>query len=177
MNIDDSTLLIGHVGRFSKEKNHRFDLEVLSLLKKKTDSVKLLLIGEGEQEAELRREAVEKGLQKNVIFQGVVTNVHDYLQAMDVFILPSLLEGLPVVGVEAQAAGLPVVTSEEVTQEMKLTDSVYYLPLNEPARWAEMILSFRGRRFPQNDRILEERGYSIRNTAALVRNLYFSSRY
>ena len=177
MNIDDSTLLIGHVGRFSKEKNHRFDLEVLSLLKKKTDSVKLLLIGEGEQEAELRREAAERGLQQNVIFQGVVTNVHDYLQAMDVFILPSLLEGLPVVGVEAQAAGLPVVTSEEVTQEMKLTDSVYYLPLNEPARWAEMILSFRGRRFPQNDRILEERGYSIRNTAALVRNLYFSSRY
>lgn len=173
MDIDDSTLLIGHVGRFAKEKNHRFDLELLSLLKKKTDSVKLLLIGEGEQEAELRREAAERGLQQNVIFQGVVTNVQDYLQAMDVFILPSLLEGLPVVGVEAQAAGLPVVTSEEVTREMKLTESVYYLPLNEPARWAEQILSLRGRRFQENGCILEQKGYSIQNTASLVRGLYF----
>lgn len=174
LNIDEDILLIGHVGRFAKEKNHRFDLEVLSLLKKKTDSVKLLLIGEGEREEELRQETAEKSLQDDVIFQGVVTNVQDYLQAMDVFMLPSLLEGLPVVGVEAQAAGLPVVTSEEVTREMKLTDSVYYLSLNEPGRWADQILSLRGRRFHENDRILEQKGYSIQNTASLVRKLYFS---
>jgi glycosyltransferase involved in cell wall biosynthesis len=173
LDIDDSTLLVGHVGRFSKEKNHDFDLEVLSLLREKTDAVKLLLIGEGEREAVLREQTAAKGLEKNVIFQGVVTNVHDYLQAMDVFILPSLLEGLPIVGIEAQASGLPVLTSEQVTREMKQTDSVFYLPLNKPERWAEKILSLRNQRFLDNDRVLESKGYSIQNTAALVRKLYF----
>ena len=147
--------------------------------KKKAEAMSKVKLAQGKiSEEEYQTEMLELEAQYQTKLMKVSTKGSaDYLQAMDVFILPSLLEGLPVVGVEAQAAGLPVVTSEEVTQEMKLTDSVYYLPLNEPARWAEMILSFRGRRFPQNDRILEERGYSIRNTAALVRNLYFSSRY
>ena len=174
--VDDSTLLVGHVGRFSKEKNHDFDLEVLSLLREKTDAVKLLLIGEGEREAALREQTAVKGLEKDIIFQGVVTNVHDYLQAMDVFILPSLLEGLPVVGVEAQAAGLPIITSEEVTREMDLTDGVFHLTLADPARWAEQIYALQGRRFPENNNILERKGYSIQNTAALVRKLYFPGR-
>ena len=113
------------------------------------------------------------GLRQDVIFKGVVTNVNDYLQAMDVFLLPSLQEGLPVVGVEAQAAGLPLLTSDEVTREMNLTGRVQYLPLDDPERWVEQIRSLRGQRWPDNDRVLTNRGYDIHHTAALVRELYF----
>ena len=173
LHTDETTLLVGHVGRFTEEKNHGFDLEILSRLKEKEEKARLLLIGEGEGEEALRRKAKELGLQQDVIFQGVVTNVQEYLQAMDVFILPSLSEGLPMVGVEAQAAGLPVVTSEEVTREMNLTGNVCYLPLDDPERWAKQILSVRGKRYQENERILEKKGYGIQNTAALVRRLYF----
>ena len=175
LNIDEDTLLLGHVGRLAEEKNQTFDLAVLSLLKQKGEKVRLLLIGEGDREDELRRRADELSLSRDVIFQGVVTNVHDYLQAMDLFLLPSLREGLPVVGVEAQAAGLPVLTSDEVTREMNLTGRVSYLPLSDPAPWADTILTLRGRRFPEDGRVLAAKGYDIRHTASLVRSLYFPS--
>ena len=109
-----------------------------------------------------------------MIFQGVVMNVEDYLQAMDVFILPSLFEGLAIVGVEAQAAGLPVLASDRVSEDMKLTESVRFLPLGNAEKWAEEILHCQGERHPENTVQIAGKGYSIEETAKQVRNLYFS---
>ena len=175
LSIPEESLLLGHVGRFAEQKNHRFDLEILEELKKKgrTD-IRLLWIGEGELEDELRQMVKEKKLQNEVIFQGVVMNVEDYLQAMDVFLLPSLFEGLPVVGVEAQAAGLPVLVSDRVSRELALTDSVVFLPLEDASCWAEEILRHRGERRPENPERIREKGYDIYHTASEVRALYFS---
>ena len=175
LNISQHTLLLGHVGRFSVEKNHCFDLEILKKLKKKSPvDVCLLWIGEGELEDELRRLAIEKGLQDAVLFQGVVMNVDDYLQAMDVFLLPSLFEGLGIVGVEAQAAGLPVLASDRIPQDLKLTESVHFLPLGDAERWSDEILRHQGERHSGNPVLIREKGYDIRQTAAEVRALYVS---
>ena len=175
MALSDDTLVIGHVGRFSEQKNHRFDLDILEELKKNTrNDIRLLWIGEGELEDELRKLTEKKSLQDSVIFQGVVMNVEDYLQAMDVFILPSLFEGLAIVGVEAQAAGLPVLASDRVSEDMKLTESVRFLPLGNAEKWAEEILHCQGERHPENTVQIAGKGYSIEETAKQVRNLYFS---
>ena len=176
VHISDDTLLVGHVGRFSEQKNHRFDLAVLEELKKRQTDCRLLWIGEGELEQELRDLAARKGLQQDIVFQGVVPNVCDYLQAMDVFILPSLFEGLPIVGVEAQAAGLPLLVSDRVSRELALTDSVTFLPIEDPALWVEEILKHRGDRYPDSPTLLAQNGYSIEETARQVRNLYFLAR-
>ncbi|MBR2853528.1 MAG: glycosyltransferase, partial [Clostridia bacterium] len=175
LNISRHTLLLGHVGRFSEQKNHRFDLEILEELKKKSvTDIRLLWIGEGELEDELRRLAAEKGLQDVVIFQGVVMNVEDFLQAMDVFLLPSLFEGLGIVGVEAQAVGLPVLVSDRIPQDLKLTESVRFLPLGNAELWSDEILRHRGERHSENPVLIREKGYDISQTAAEVRALYVS---
>ena len=174
LELSPSTVLIGHVGRFSEQKNHAFDLAVLQELKARAADVKLLWIGEGELEQALREQIAERNLQDLVLFGGVVSNVQDYLQAMDIFILPSFFEGLPIVGVEAQAAGLPVLASDRVSGELKLTDSVQFLSLDNPSAWADRILQLAGERRPDNSARLEKQGYGIQTTAAAVRDLYFS---
>ena len=174
LGIGENVLLIGHVGRLSIEKNHRFDLEILGELKKRNKrDVRLLWLGEGELEEELRQRIVERGLQKEVFFQGAVADVENYMQAMDITILPSLFEGLGIVGVEAQAAGLQVLASDRVPLELNITGGVQFLPIDQPELWADQILSVRRRRFPEYNRILKEKGYSIQDSAALVRKLYF----
>lgn len=175
LGIGESAILVGHVGRFSEQKNHRFDLEILRELKRLSPGreFQLLWIGEGELEAELRRLTKETGLEESVIFQGVVSNVNDYLQAMDVFIMPSLFEGLGIVGVEAQAAGLPVLASDAIPRALGLTESVRFLPLDSPENWAEQVLKACRERKDENPQAIAAQGYSIRDTAAAVRNLYF----
>lgn len=175
LGIEDPTILVGHVGRFSEQKNHRYDLEVLRELKSLALNMKfkLLWIGGGELETELRQLVKEMDLDDSVIFQGVVSNVNDYLQAMDVFILPSLFEGLGIVGVEAQAAGLPVLASDAVPKALGLTESVRFLPLDSAEQWARQILDKCHERKPENTKALAAQGYSIRDTAAAVRALYF----
>ena len=173
LKLSDETLLLGHVGRFSEQKNHRFDLEIMKELKRKTETdVRLLWIGEGELEQELRRMVEEQELRDAVLFQGVVMNVEDYLQAMDVFLLPSLFEGLGIVGVEAQAAGLPVLASDRIPKDLGLTDSVRFLPLENAKQWADAVLRTRGERQPRNPSIIREKGYDILQTAETVRLLY-----
>lgn len=177
LGLKETVLLIGHVGRLSEEKNHLFDLAILEELKKRSETdVRLLWVGEGDQEKELRQTVRQKGLESEVIFQGAVTDVENYMQAMDVTILPSLFEGLGIVGVEAQAAGLPVLASNRVPEELNLTGGVLFLPIDQPERWADRILSAGRQRFPEYNRILAQKGYSIRDTASQVRKLYFPGR-
>ena len=117
LGVDDDCILLTHIGRFSYQKNQRFLLPVLGEIIRRGKKAKLLLIGSGEEENDVKQACAQSGLDGNVIFTGNVDNVSDYLQAADVFMLPSRYEGLPIVGVEAQAPAPPAEAASEPVSE------------------------------------------------------------
>lgn len=134
-----------------------------------------MLVGVGETMNEIKSLVVSKKLTEDVLFIGGVNNVYDYMQAMDIFAFPSRWEGLGIVGIEAQAVGLPVIASDVIPKEMKLVDSVSFLSLNNPEKWADCIVKtvFHIRR--DSIEIIKEQGYDITNTAEIVRAIYTNS--
>lgn len=168
--IGPEEMLLGNVGRFVEQKNQIRLLEIFAAAEKKLD-VKLILLGDGELREDLRNKAEQLGIIEKVIFAGVVDDVENYLSAMDVFLLPSLYEGLPVVCVEAQAAGLPCLVSSNVTREIKLTDRVYFIENGETAKWCEMLerLAHNG---AAGRRGMELEAYDIRKQAAALEENY-----
>lgn len=139
LNIE-SNILIGHIGRFSYQKNHEFLIDIFNELKVINPSAKLLLIGSGELEDNIKEKVKSLDLEKDIIFYGLSNKCSELMQVMDVFVLPSRFEGLPLVGIEAQASGLKVLVSDKVSKQMKITDNVEYLPLELGSKkWAEKI--------------------------------------
>ena len=135
-------LVVGHVGRFSRSKNHGFLLETFAEIKKQKSDAKLLLLGEGSLENEIREKARALGITDDVVFGGVHLDLRDYYSAMDVFAFPSVQEGLGIVAVEAQACGLYVVKSEVVPDAVCASDLVKTLKLGDGAKkWAHEIVS------------------------------------
>ena len=173
--IGEDTLVIGNVGRFSLPKNQPFTFEVFKSLKNKIENSKLILVGDGELMDEAKERVKELGIEKDVIFVGRVSNVQDYVQAMDVFVFPSLWEGLGLVGVEAQGVGIPVLASTAVPQEMKLTDDVFYLPLDNVEKWVEKIIEVSSLPRKNNIDKIREQGYDINQTAEELRELYLNN--
>jgi len=141
LSIQDK-LVVGHVGRFFYQKNHSFLIEIFEqLLMMKPDSF-MVLVGDGELHEAIRKKCCQKNLLDKVIFTGKVSNVHEYMQAFDVFVFPSHYEGLPGSVVEAQAAGLPCFISDSISGEVVITKYVYSLSLKRRAKvWAECILA------------------------------------
>lgn len=127
----EKDLVIGHVGRFYHEKNHSFLIDVFNLFQKENENAKLLLVGEGPLKQTIENKVKKLGLENKVLFMGSRSDVESILQAIDVFVMPSLFEGFPVVTVEAQASGLPCVFSTEITKETNLTKRVSYVSLND----------------------------------------------
>lgn len=141
LNISDRSLLVGHVGRFSPAKNHTFLLKIFSEIQKIIPDSKLLLVGDGSLRTQIEKQAKLLHIDKQVIFTGIRSDVSELMQAMDVFVFPSVYEGLPVTLIEAQSAGLPCFISDQVSLECKITDLVTQIPLNAPAsQWAKIIL-------------------------------------
>lgn len=140
-NIRDDEIIIGNVGRFTTQKNHKFLIDIFNEYNKIYPNSKLLLVGTGVLEEEIKIKVDQLNLKDKVIFAGFRNDVNNIIQAMDIFLLPSLHEGLPVVGVEAQAAGLPIFASEKVvTEELKIADNVYFISLDKTAKeWADII--------------------------------------
>lgn len=122
--------VIGHVGNFNKQKNHEFIIDVFEKTVSENTNTVLVLIGDGILRKNIEKLVQEKGLKKNVLFLGKKENIQDYYSAMDLFILPSLYEGLPMVGIEAQCSGLPILLSDSITKEAGLTNCKF-LDLNE----------------------------------------------
>lgn len=173
LNINDK-FVVGHVGRFMLQKNHTFLIDIFSKVYKRNPNAVLLLIGEGELEEKIKEKINKLGLASNVIFTGSIPNVNEMYQAMDVFVLPSLYEGLPVVGVEAQASGIRCIFSDTVTREIGITDLAEFIPLQASADvWAERILeSVQGfERKNMREQIVEV-GYSIHTEAEKMQNMY-----
>ncbi len=134
-------LVVGHIGRLTTQKNHKFLLKVFSEIVLLEPNSVLLLVGKGELEESIKNKCSDLGIEDKVRFLGVRSDVPDLLQAMDVIVFPSFYEGLPGVILEAQAAGLPCVISDKITREARITDLVEYLPISISAKeWAEVVL-------------------------------------
>lgn len=165
LKIPQDAFVVGHVGRFTFAKNHRFLVEVFAELKKAKPEAWLLLVGEGELEEKVRSQVNEMGLQSSVVFTGVRQDVNKLYSAMDVLCMPSHYEGMPLVAWEAQANGLPCVLSDRMTTEAVRCENACRLPLTAGHdTWREAILT--GHRFAPG------RIPGIHSCAAQLENYY-----
>ena len=172
--VGESTLVVGHVGRFTAQKNHDLLLDIFAELhRKRSDSI-LVLAGIGELQDASRQKVKTLGLEGAVRFLGFRSDVARLLQGMDVFVMPSLYEGFPVTGVEAQATGLPCVFSDTITREAKILEAVEYLSLDAPlGKWADAILCLAGA--TRRDACYEEltrKGYDVNTMARRLMKIY-----
>ena len=136
-NIPDEALLIGHIGWFIKLKNQQFLVKILERCIQSKENVYLMLIGGGKQVEKIKRMVKDKGLNDRVRFIGNIKDTSDYYSAFDLFCLPSLFEGMPVVTIEAQANGLPTIISDSITREAARNNNCLFLPLDKPEEWIE----------------------------------------
>jgi glycosyltransferase involved in cell wall biosynthesis len=146
LNIPAEVFVIGHVGRFAEQKNHAFLVDILIEVAKREPQTRLLLVGDGSLRPAIEQKVAQADLTDRVVFAGLRADVARLMQGvMDVFMLPSFYEGLPLVGIEAQAAGLPVILSDAITEEVdRVRPLVQRLSLSQPASvWAEVILAVR----------------------------------
>ncbi len=170
--------VIGHVGRFFPQKNHGFLIDIFNEIHKKDKDTVLLLVGGGELDDALKNQIKEKvkklGLEDAVQFLGVREDVDRVVQTFDVFLLPSLFEGLPVTMVEAQAAGLPCVISDKVPIQCDLTGNVWVVPLEEsPEKWADVVLD-KAYNFEKRDTYqqIADAGFDIKSQAKWLEEFY-----
>lgn len=140
----DGDFAVIHVGRLDREKNPKELLEIFRGIRVREPRARLISVGSGPMEREVHQYAGQLGIDESVEFLGRQEDIVPYLQAADVFVLPSLYEGFGIVAVEAQAAGLPCVLSTGVPKDVKITEDVDYLPLQEHERWTETVLKYRG---------------------------------
>ena len=174
LGFSENNYVIGHVGRFAEQKNHTFIIDVFSELHKKSDNYKLLLVGDGELKENILNKVTELGLTNSVVFTGNVSNVQDYMQAMDLFVLPSLFEGLPVTGVEAQACGLSCMFSDTITNELKITENVEFVSLEDKAKWIKTAEKMVKHPKTDNIEIIRSAGYNISETAKKLEEIYLN---
>ena len=171
--LSDSNFVIGHVGRFNYPKNHEFIVSVFNELLKEEPSAKLILVGDGENKSTIEKQISDLGISKSVIMTGIRNDIHDIMQAMDVFLMPSRYEGLPVVSIEAQASGLPCVFSDVVTAGLDITGNCRFISLKLNAKeWAEVILDFKGYTRCDTSRNIEIAGYNSHSEASKLKDYY-----
>lgn len=140
LNLEDK-LVIGHVGRFNKQKNHEFLIDIFYEIQKIKENAVLLLIGNGDLEDKIKLKVEQLHLEDKVRFLGVRSDIYRLMQCFDVFLFPSLFEGLPVTMVESQAAGNLCIISDVIPIECCITDNVRRISLEKSSRaWAEQVV-------------------------------------
>lgn len=155
--------LVGTVGRLSYPKNPFFELEIIKCIFQKDEDAKFLWIGSGDLQKEIEEKAKAYGIYNRIIFLGNTDRVNDYYQAMDCFLLPSKFEGMPMVGIEAQASGLPCFFSGTITRGVGITRLAHFISLDiEPEEWAEKILNEGKVQRKDMQRAVIESGYDIK---------------
>lgn len=171
-NISDKFVL-GHTGRLAEVKNQAFILKLMPGILKQRDNAVLMLIGDGDDRQMLESTAKELGVYDKVIFVGNVTNVQDYLSAMDVFVFPSLYEGLPLSILEVQANGLPCIISDTVPTDVFLTDLIHPLSLKDPGSdWSNKILSVNRQPGKDYSNELKSSGFDLETAMEKVYSIY-----
>lgn len=166
--------IIGNVGRFTYIKNHKFLVDILCEILKIKKDVKLLIIGEGELKDSILDYANSLGVSSNLVILGFREDIYKYYSAMDIFVLPSLFEGLPITVVEAQANGLKVIASSNVSPECNLTGNAEFYPLEKGAEfWCNIICQKLNEPRKNNTKaLLKEKGYSLEAEVSNIISLY-----
>lgn len=171
-----NALTIGHVGSFTRVKNHSLILSIFYEIVHQHPNTILLLIGDGKLRETMKHQAQEMKLADKVRFLGIRSDVSQLMQAMDLFLFPSLFEGLGIVLIEAQTAGLPCLASDRVPKDAQVTDLLEYMPLEEPAeRWARKLLQM-AKDTPRRDRSDEVKaaGYDVSENARWLQDFYLT---
>ena len=174
LNINDDTLVIGHIGRFVEQKNHRYLIDIFNEIHSKNNNSILILIGQGPLQDEIKDKVNKLGISDSVLFLGQLDNANEYYQAFDIFLLPSLYEGLGMVLIEAECSGLLSYTSTEVPLEAKVTDNLYYMSLKDnPSIWSNNILdSIKDYNRVSCEDIVKRSGYDITIESSKLVNKY-----
>lgn len=172
--IQDDQICLGNVGRFCYPKNQKFIIKLLKMLKENNVNFSMMFIGDGKDINDVKNLAKEYGVDQYCNFIGLVNNVNDYLNAMDLFLLPSNYEGLPVVSIEAQANGLPVLMSSSITSEVLLLNQSKSISLENPNEWIKAIEGYKSNGEARLNGIdaITKKGYSIVDEADKLKEYY-----
>lgn len=174
-NISEDEVILGHIGRLDKNKNHTFILDILNELNELGISSTFVSAGKGEELTNLLNKAKNMHLEKKVLFLGLRGDIPNILQAFDIFVMPSLYEGLPVSSVEAQASGLKCVLSDSISQESDVTGNVKFLSLKKSAKeWTEEIAQMLPYERIDTSSDIASAGYDIRIIASYLTKFYNS---
>ena len=174
----EGKLVIGNVGRLCYQKNQENLIEVFAKLQSERPESVLLLVGEGEMKAELQQQVEKLGIADKVLFYGVTDKVEQLLWAMDIFVFPSRFEGLGIVAVEAQAAGLPVICSDGVPNEAVVSDLVEKVDLRSGVdSWVESILHCQidADRLAVHEQV-QKSGFAVADVADRIEKVYLGLR-
>ena len=173
LKISDDTFVIGHVGRFTYQKNHEFLIDIFKQVHDKLNNSLLLLIGEGPEENQMKEKVASLELASCVLFLGRRNDVPQLFQAMDCFVLPSRFEGLGIVGIEAQSSGLQCIFSDVVPREVDVVGKSIFLSLEHSEQWVSEILKISYLNNRKNTEAqVDAAGYNIQSEIKKIESLY-----
>ena len=172
-NIKDSTVVVGHVGRFFEQKNHEFLIDVFEEYHKENSDSILVMLGDGELIENIKNKVFQKKLGGSVYFLGNRSDAADWYQVMDIFLFPSLYEGFPVVGVEAQTSGLPCLFSDGITPEIQISPNVQFMSLENGVKdWVEKMKYMIDNKQDRSNLILNHDRFDIEKNADILDMFY-----
>jgi glycosyltransferase involved in cell wall biosynthesis len=176
LNLDPNTFVIGHIGRLDHQKNHTFLIDIFSKFNQVNGNSVLILVGDGPMSEDIKRKVLELGIADKVKFLGIRTDIHLLLQAFDVFVFPSLHEGLPVSLIEAQGSGLPCLISDRITKEVNIgSNLVDFVPLTDKKLWVKKMKDIASNPIDRISNVpFSMNGYDIKEEANNLENFYLS---
>lgn len=166
--IPNDNIVIGHVGRFFKQKNQKY---FIKLAKNLSDNYKFMLIGDGELKENFFKSVLNESLEDRFILLPSQDDVERYYSAMDIFAMPSVFEGLPIVAVEAQATGLPCVFSDNISKQTDLSGRCKFVPLNELELWIKTINEINIERY-DGKLCIENNGFGVNSTVKVIDSIF-----
>ena len=165
--------IIGNVGRFHEQKNHYFTLNLFNEFLKEELNSKLVLVGEGELKSEIKKYADELEINDKVIFLDSRSDINELMMSFDVFIFPSKYEGLGIVAIEAQSSSLPTLCSDNVPREVKITDIIRFISLDDMSKWIKELKKIKNskRKIIKKEDVVKT-GYDIKSSSAFLFKFY-----
>lgn len=175
LNIKEDEIVVGHIGRFVETKNHKLIIEIFNKLYEENKKYKLMLIGQGPLEEDIKKRVKILNLEERVMFLGQKNDAFKYYQAMDAFLFPSLYEGLGMVMIEAQCSGLPCVASTEVPEIVKVSNKISFIDLDKPINeWIKNIENMKNSKRDADIKLIREKGFDIKLETKKLENEYIS---
>lgn len=179
LGIRDDCMVLGHVGKIYKPKNHPYLIRIFAEYKKLNPNSKLLLIGDGVMRHEIEQLVDELNVRNDVIFAGLRTDISDMVQAMDFFVFPSIWEGMPLAVLEALSSGLPCIISDHISSDLMIGPHIHSLKIeSDPQEWAQFMASYqlpsRSKACKESSAAITKAGYNIRTEAVRLRELYLN---